>query len=66
MWVPFQSNITKNMRSGIYEWIEMRRSNIRHALEMSEYPTAIARGGTEFQSQVFLGASVHAGIYSLP
>ena len=26
----------------------------------SEFPTAIARGGTEFRSQVFLGASFHS------
>ena len=39
-------------------WIGMRRSNIRHVLETSVYPTAIARGGTEFRSQVFLGTSV--------
>ena len=29
----------------------------------SEFPTAIARGGTEFRSQVFLGASVHEHIF---
>ena len=40
----------------------MHRSNIRHELETSEYPTATARGSTEFQSQVSL-ASVHG--YSL-
>ena len=32
----------------------------------SEFPTVIARGGTEFRSQVCLGASVHVmGIYLL-
>ena len=56
----------------------MRRSNIHHALYIiigyycsmtprartSEFPTAIAiRGGTEFRSQVFLGASVHGYIF---
>ena len=29
----------------------------------SEFPTAIARGGTEFRSQVILGASVHGYIF---
>ena len=29
----------------------------------SEFPTAIAKGGTEFRSQVFLGASVHGYIF---
>ena len=30
----------------------------------SEFPTAIARGGSEFRSQVFLGASVHGYIFT--
>ena len=48
----------------------MRRSNIHHVPEpmninarTSEFPTAIARGGTEFRSQVFLGALVHGYIF---
>ena len=29
----------------------------------SEFPTVIARGSTEFRSQVFIGASVHRYIF---
>ena len=38
----------------------MRRSNIHHVLEASN--VRIARGGTEFRSQVFSRASVHSYI----
>ena len=44
----------------------MRRSDIiiyTPRARTSEFPTAIARGGTEFRSQVFLGASVHGYIF---
>ena len=44
-----------------------RNASVKYAprARNSEFFTAIARGGTEFRSQVFLGASVHGYIYSL-
>ena len=53
-------------RPYIYPALEQRYcmlTNNVFVLECQNFPTAIARGGTEFRSQVFLGASVHGYIF---
>ena len=62
MWAPIQSNKNINMRSGVY--VCMYEIDKNASIEYSpRAPNTIARGDTEFRSQVFLRASVHGYIF---
>ena len=50
----------------VYLYEMDRNASVEYTLlctKQAEYPTTTVRGGTEFRSQIFLGASVHGQIF---